>query len=134
MLKKDMRIIEFFKIKYKDVVILKGSENNEIKRYLEAVRAEASASMDLDGTITIMINDENYTKSALYEEMAHAIQYKKRGNVTAPSVDYYEREIEVAECLIENHDRLGLRDEEKEQTNINLIKYKALCNDLRGGL
>lgn len=134
MIKKDQRILNFFQIKYKDVVILKGSDNNEIKRYLEAVKAEASASMGLDGTITIMINDENYTKSALYEEMAHAIQYKQRGNVTAPSVDYYEREIEAAECLIKNHFKLGLEEEEKEQTNINLTKYKALCNKLRGGL
>ncbi|NQX46946.1 hypothetical protein HQN87_16530 [Paenibacillus tritici] len=106
------------------IKILKSSDDREIERYLESIPAEAAASMDEDGTIFILLHDTIAGCAAIFEEFAHAIQYEKRGNIAINSAEVCIREIEVAECLLEYGVKLGLTQQELDQTRTNLESYK----------
>ncbi|WCF11749.1 hypothetical protein NDS46_30865 (plasmid) [Paenibacillus thiaminolyticus] len=93
--------------------------------------------MNLDtGKVDIQLNDDIFRKSAIYEELAHALQYHRDGNVVVNSLEYYQREVEVAECMLSRvkQGRLRLSDEEIAQTNSNLSVYREAVVHLGGSV
>lgn len=78
--------------------------------------------MDEEGVITIKIHDlAEVSKAVWLEEMAHALQYLRDGNVPL-SIDQMERglrESEVASCLLNRHGNSQL-----SLTNEDALHYK----------
>lgn len=102
---------------------------------LSFFNAEGSAALNLDtGKVDIQIKDDTFRKSVLYEELAHALQYHRDGNVEVNSLDYYKREIEVAQCMLDkvSKGRLRLNDDEIVQTKSNLRVYQEAVLNLGG--
>lgn len=62
-------------------------------------------------------------KAAIYEELGHVLQFINDGNITTDSRIRFEREIEVAQCLV-NSRKNNLTQEEYEQTLRNLEYYE----------
>lgn len=129
-MKTKSKLIDKFSRKYPNVTFLRSSQDPEIKRLFEITSAEASTSMDETGQIFIMINDIDCTKSAVLEEMAHAIQYIQDGNVLFPSPEYYLREVEVKECLVARQTRSNLTQEETDLSRSQIDMYRNLVNDM----
>jgi len=96
------------------VHVLLSSEDAELGSYFDAMGAVGSTDMDFDtGNVYVKIHDAGgATPGTWLEELAHAVQFLKYGNV-ALSVDQTERrerELEVAGCLALNAGRFGLSD------------------------
>ena len=70
----------------------------------------------------------------IYEELGHALQYHRDGHVEVGSINYYKREIEVAECLLERVSkyRIELSVDEVKQTELNLKAYQEKLRNLEG--
>ena len=71
------------------------------------------------------------TASEVFEEVYHLEQNTKKP-VTSDPIDIYEREIEAAEYLIKNKDKLGICDKEHEQNKTNLEIYKTKLEEILG--
>jgi hypothetical protein len=130
-------VIKYFEYKNPNVHIkvFRSSQDPEVERMLNFFNAEASATLNLDnGSVEISILDDVFRKSAIYEELAHALQYHRDGNIQVDSIDHYKREIEVAECFLDrvSEHRLSLNSEEIEQTKSNLLAYKEAVGNLGG--
>lgn len=97
------------------VQLLRSSKDSGLGEYLEAIEALASTDMDSEGRIFVKIHDkQNPTKGVWLEEFAHALQFLQYGNVPLSSDDRErcERELEVAQCLIERAERQHLTPED----------------------
>lgn len=118
------RIVQFFQYKHPQtkLIILKGSENKDIDEYLIYQNAEASTTMDIDGNMSVIISSIA-GKAAIYEELGHVLQFINDGNITTDCRIRFEREIEVAQCLV-NSRKNNLTQEEYEQTLLNLEYYE----------
>ncbi len=84
------------------VTLLLSSEDPELAQYLDFVGALGSAYMGDDGRICVKIhNAKSQSKVVLLEELAHALQFMRYGNIPLSSDDRlrHEREFEVASCL-----------------------------------
>ena len=131
------KILKYFEFKYPNVHInvYRSSKDPEVGRMLSFFNAEGSAALNLDtGKVDIQIRDDTFRKSVLYEELAHALQYHRDGNVEVNSLDYYKREIEVAQCMLDkvSKGRLRLNDDEIVQTKSNLRVYQEAVLNLGG--
>ncbi|WP_432775634.1 hypothetical protein AAFJ72_21210 [Brevibacillus gelatini] len=131
------KILKYFEFKHPNVHInvYRSSKDPEVGRMLRFFNAEGSAALNLDtGEVDIQINDETFRKSVIYEELAHALQYHRDGNVEVNSLDYYKREIEVAQCMLDKvaRGRLRLKEDEIVQTENNLRVYQEAVVNLGG--
>ncbi len=110
------------------VRILRSSKDPELVRFFLRTRSRGSTSMDLNGRITIQIDDAGGgTKGTWLEELAHALQYLKDGNIEAVlSGDDYERwkrELEVATCLLQRANRLKLSEIDRKESERIVQEY-----------
>lgn len=108
------------------VDLLLSSEDPELGRYLDAVNAIAATHMDAEGRITIKIHDaRGVSKACWLEEMAHALQYLRDGNIplSRESPERNAREVEVAQCLIGRIDRGRLSPDERPHLERALAFY-----------
>ena len=133
------RLFNYFEYKHPEVNIniCRSSIDPEVGRILNHFNAEGSCSLNLDtGKVDIQLNDDIFRKSAIYEELAHALQYHRDGNVVVNSMEYYQREVEVAECMLSRvaEGRLRLSSEEIAQTNSNLLVYRDAAVNLGGSV
>ncbi|MFJ5717607.1 hypothetical protein [Neobacillus sp. NPDC093127] len=131
------KIIKFFEYINPNVHIsvYRSSQDPGVRSLLSFFGAEGAASLNLDtGAVDISINDDVFRKAMIYEELGHALQYNRDGHVDVGSIDYFMREIEVAECLIEraSKDRIKLSADEVKQTEINLEIYQEKLRNLEG--
>lgn len=131
------KIIKYFEYINPNVHInvYRSSQDPGVRSLLSFFGAEGAASLNLDtGAVDISINDDVFRKAMIYEELGHALQYHRDGHVDVGSPDYFKREIEVAECLIEraSNDRIKLSDDEVKQTEMNLKIYLEKLGNLEG--
>jgi hypothetical protein len=131
------KIIKFFECNKPNVHIsvYRSSQDPGVKSLLSFFGAEGSASLNLDtGSVDVSIIDDDFRRAVIYEELGHALQYHRDGNVEIDSIDHYKREIEVAECLIEraSNNRLKLTEDEIAQTRVNLKNYQRILENLEG--
>lgn len=139
MTRKTDRVLNYFESIHPDVQInvCRSSKDPEVGKILSYFNAEGSAALNLDtGKVDIQINDDIFRKAAIYEELAHALQYHRDGNVEVNSLDFYKREVEVAECMLEriSKGRLRLNDDEIAQTKSNLTVYQEAVVNLGGSI
>ncbi|WP_113969371.1 hypothetical protein [Rossellomorea aquimaris] len=137
MIDKTGKLIKFFEYMNPNVHIsvYRSSHDPGVGSLLSFFGAEGAASLNLDtGAVDISINDDVFRKAMIYEELGHALQYHRDGHVDVGSIDYYRREIEVAECLIEraSNYRIKLSAAELKQTEINLKAYQEKLRNLEG--
>lgn len=125
------KLIERFRWRYPNILFLRSSADPEIKRFFERTQAEASTSMDDNGKVVIMLNDLDCTKSAVLEEMAHAIQFINDGQISIPSVEHLQREVEVKECLVDRQHRSKLTKEETTLSRNQITMYKNKVKELQ---
>jgi hypothetical protein len=98
------------------IILLRSSDDPELERYLDFMRSPGSTHMESDGRIYVKIHDkQNPSKGVWLEELAHALQFIKYGNVPLSSDDRQrrERELEVAQCLQQRADRLRLLPDDR---------------------
>jgi hypothetical protein len=110
------------------ISILRSSKDPGLAEYLQQMKKRGSTHMEEDGNIYVKIDDaKNVTKGTWLEELAHALQYLKYGNIImAPRDDdreRKEREVEVAICLLEKADRLKLSDIDLKESKEILQNY-----------
>ena len=89
------------------------------KRFLKNNNAEACKLNDT----TILFNTERPGRSAVYEELIHAEQFRK-GQIDGTEEKRLICEIEAQKILIEKKDELGITDIEDKQTRSALKAYK----------
>jgi hypothetical protein len=97
------------------ITLLRSSDDPELECYFDVMRSPGSTHMESDGRIYVKIHDkQNPSKGVWLEELAHALQFIKYGNVPLSSDDRQrrERELEVAQCLKERAGRLHPLDED----------------------
>jgi len=133
------KLFNYFERVYSEINInvFRSSADPEVGRILEFFEAEGSSALNLDtGKVDIQLHDNMFRKSAIYEELAHALQYHRDGNVVVNSLEYYQREVEVAECMLDRviKGRLKLSAEDIAQTNSNLLVYKDAVVNLGGSV
>ncbi|QSF42838.1 hypothetical protein [Paenibacillus tianjinensis] len=139
MINRTDRLFSYFEYKHPEVNIniCRSSIDPEVGRILNHFNAEGSCSLNLDtGKVDIQLNDDIFRKSAIYEELAHVLQFHRDSYVEVNSLDYYQREVEVAECMLKRvaEGRLRLSDEEIAQTNSNLLVYQEAVVNLGGSV
>lgn len=110
------------------VLLFLSSQDPEIGRLLDWAEAEGSCLLEPTGEIHIRIHDAKQGgvgKAVWLEELAHAIQYIKDGNVdfSRDNPVRAQREKEVAACLIERASSLRLTQREVETSQRQLAYY-----------
>jgi hypothetical protein len=81
--------------------------------------------MEEDGRIYVTIHDVGHAGKAVWlEELAHALQFIRDGNVplSRDGKERLRREAEVAECLLQHSQRLDLPDSDIEH-------YGRICSE-----
>ena len=115
------------------VLLLKSSDDPGLAEYLDAIDALGSTHMDEDGLIFVKIHDlRRATKATWLEEMAHALQYLKTGNVelSQDNAGRNHRESEVAVCLLNRADKIEMSDDDLAHYKKAMQVYGgASCND-----
>ena len=108
------------------VSLLLASRDPELAEYLQARSSAGSTHMEPDGKVFIKIDDQSEAAAdTLNEEMAHALQYLRYGNVPLSRDDALRgsREIEVAECILGRKDRWKLSKRELTQLKRTIVFY-----------
>lgn len=99
--------------------------------YLRARGAEAVMFPTEPNAYLIMFLDPAPTTSAVLEEFSHVLQDLRADYVDRPLQEMAVlREIDVAECLVANADRLGIGPEETRATKALLARYRMRLRDL----
>ncbi len=108
------------------MTLLLSSEDPELAQYLDFVEALGSADMDSDGHIYVKIhNVKQQSKIVLLEELAHALQFMRDGNVPLSSDNRmrHERELEVARCLLDRAAREHFSPQEISELEQAVLYY-----------
>jgi hypothetical protein len=95
----------------KRIHVLRASQDPGLKAYLAFADAAGATDMDPDGQVYVKIDDTREDiKGLCLEELYHALQYMHDGNVPLESdnAERNKRELEVAQCLLTNADKLHL--------------------------
>jgi len=133
------KLFNYFEFSHPEIGInvCRSSVDPQVGLLLNFFNAEGSSALNLDtGKVDIQLNDDIFRKSAIYEELAHALQYHRDGNVEVNSLEYYQREVEVAECMLKRaaEGRLRLSHDEVAQTSSNLLVYRDAVVNLGGSV
>ncbi len=111
------------------VHILRSSKDASLAEYFNYSKSLGSTNMDEKGNVYVMIHDAgDATRGTWFEELGHALQFLKEGNIEI-STDHTERcrrEIEVAECLLENAKRFRLDENDRQYCYQSIEFYKQL--------
>jgi hypothetical protein len=115
---KGERIISAFKKKYDregQVCILWSSDDPGLADFFNYSKTLGLTDQGLEGEIFVQLHDadpnrEYSLKATVLEELGHALQFKRQGNVSSDGI--WQRELEVAECMINrvNQGRLNLSE------------------------
>lgn len=103
----------FFKLRQRKqlvdrVILLLSSEDEGLRDYYNRSGCKGSTDMDENGMIYVKVHDAgDADRSTWYEEMGHALQFLRDGNVPMGSEapEMAEREVEIADCLLSNPNR-----------------------------
>lgn len=106
----------------------RASEDQDLKRYFDTFGARGSTHMEPDGQIYVKIDDVDADgKGACLEELIHALQFIRDGNVPlgADDLERCHREIEAAACLLKHADRLKLSNKERAHCAAAIAEYRG---------
>lgn len=114
------------------VHILLSSNDPGLAKYFRWTNSRGSTHMEPDNHIYVKIDDTgNATKGTWLEEFAHALQFLKYGHISlsSDSKESLEREYEIAVCLIEKSDRLGLSEDDIKESQKAIQEYREGCKN-----
>jgi hypothetical protein len=127
------RLIRTFKKKHdhnEQLRILWSSENQDVARMLDWFQALGSQGEGENGEIFIQLHDtipnkKHMLKATLLEELGHVLQMQKYGKLSMVADDEQrnERELEIAECMLERSTQLKLSDDDIQQYQRAITVY-----------